>query len=117
MITAWAVPAPLPAYIGVSQTTEIPVAPDFADTLRTWPIGKAMKVTPARLRRSTPPARKGPLLRAAKCLICKEREYHKGIAPDPGSCTRDICGSSSRTGTFFCSYTVRCRPDATAKGR
>jgi hypothetical protein len=33
MITAWAVPAPLPAYIGVSQTTEIPVAPDFADTL------------------------------------------------------------------------------------
>jgi hypothetical protein len=35
MITAWAVPAPLPAYIGVSQTTEIPVAPDFADTLVT----------------------------------------------------------------------------------
>jgi hypothetical protein len=45
MITAWAVPAPLPAYIGVSQTTEIPVAPDFADTLRGGRPGSDHSIT------------------------------------------------------------------------
>src|ERR1017187_8109124 len=27
--------------------------------------------------------------------------YYKGVAPDPGGCTRDICGGSGRTGVFL----------------
>ena len=36
------------------------------------------------------------------------KEYCKSVAPDPGSCTRDIGGGSGRTGTFF----ARTRPGA-----
>ncbi len=50
-------------------------------------------------------------------LLRENKEYCKGIALDPGSCARDIGGCGGRTGTFFCSYTARCRQDATAKGR
>jgi hypothetical protein len=59
MITAWAVPAPLPAYIGVSQTTEIPVAPDFADTLGPVPpdVGSVLyPLNPAFQRSALRPA-------------------------------------------------------------
>ncbi len=45
---------------------------------------------------------------AAECPMRENKEYNKGIAPDPGSCTRDICGRGSRTGAF-CLYTDRCR--------
>jgi hypothetical protein len=64
-----------------------------------------------------PPKLEKGLLSAAECPTRENKGYNKSIAPDPGSCTRDFCGSSRRTGTFFCSYTARCRQDATAKGR
>jgi len=38
----------------------------------------------------------------------ENKEYNKGVAPDPGSCTRHIGGCGSRTGAF-CLYTDRCR--------
>jgi hypothetical protein len=59
----------------------------------------------------------GLLLGLRNSLCGEKREYNKGVAPDPGSCARDIGGGSGRTGTFFCSYTARSRKDATAKGR
>ena len=41
----------------------------------------------------------------------------KVLLRTPAAAPRDICGGSGRTGTFFCSYTARCRQDATAEGR
>jgi len=34
-------------------------------------------------------------------LLRENKGYCKAIAPDPGSCARDIGGCGGRTGTFF----------------
>jgi hypothetical protein len=54
---------------------------------------------------------------AGNALSVRKREYNKGIAPDPGSCTRIISADAAAGPDFFCSYTARCRQDATVKGR
>ena len=46
MIASGAVPAPLPAHTGVSQTSQITITKDFADTLRRGPIPSAGEVGP-----------------------------------------------------------------------
>ena len=41
-------------------------------------------------------------------LLRENKGYCKAIAPDPGSCARDIGGCGGRTGAFF----ARTRPGA-----
>ena len=63
-------------------------------------VGGWAGVLPSQTRRA--------LLLAAECAMRENKGYYKSVAPDPGSCTRDIGGGSGRAGVF-CLYTARCQ--------
>jgi hypothetical protein len=106
---------PLALYMFIGWENGPALAEECRDPERTVPralyisitIGAVLSLPASTVRLH--PSETGPSCWRRNALSVRKREYNKGIAPDPGSCTpRNICGCSGRTGIFF----ARTRHDA-----